>query len=164
VRLSGENIDAHLYGLYYAKGDSLIDNHILIDHILPNCQSRQLYKGVLDDEGTGVFNGKILVKQDAQKTNAYQSSKAILLSPEASINSKPQLEIFADDVKCSHGAAIGQLRDDEIFYLESRGIPEKDAKSILTYAFANEIISGISVSELKNYLDKKLKAGLSLEF
>ncbi len=164
VRLSGENTDAHLYGLYYAKGDSLIDNHILIDHTLPNSQSRQLYKGVLDDEATGVFNGKILVKQKAQKTNAYQSSKAILLSPEATINSKPQLEIFADDVKCSHGAAIGQLLDDEIFYLESRGIEEKDAKSILTYAFANEIIEGISLPALKDFLDQKLKARLGLDF
>ena len=164
LRLSGENVDAHLYGLYYAKGSSLMDNHILIDHTAPNCQSRQLYKGVLDDEATGIFNGKILVKQKAQKTNAYQSSKAILLSPEASVNSKPQLEIFADDVKCSHGAAIGQLRDDEIFYLESRGIEEKDAKSILTYAFANEIIAGIGLDELKDYLDVKLKAKLGIEF
>ncbi len=164
VRLSGENSEAHLNGLYYAKGTSLIDNHILVDHLVPNCQSNQLYKGILDEEGTGVFNGKIFVKQDAQKTNAFQSSKAILLSDEASINSKPQLEIFADDVKCSHGAAIGQLSDDEIFYLLARGIHKADAKSILTYAFASQIIETIAIDELKVYLDNKLKERLHLDF
>ncbi len=164
VRLSGENSEAHLNGLYYGKGESLIDNHILIDHIVPNCQSNQLYKGVLDGASTGVFNGKIFVKPDAQKTNAFQSSKAILLSDEASINSKPQLEIFADDVKCSHGAAIGQLNENEVFYLRARGIHENDAKSILTYAFANEIIETIAIKELKDYLDSKLKTSLGLDF
>ena len=164
ARLSGENSEAHLNGLYYAKGNSLIDNHILVDHIVPNCQSNQLYKGILDDEATGVFNGKIFVKQDAQKTNAFQSSKAILLSNEAGINSKPQLEIFADDVKCSHGAAIGQLSEDEIFYLLARGIHPADAKSILTYAFASQIIETIAIEELKVYLDNKLKERLHLDF
>ena len=164
VRLSGENSEAHLNGLYYAKGTSLIDNHILVDHLVPNCQSNQLYKGILDEEGSGVFNGKIFVKQDAQKTNAFQSSKAILLSDEASINSKPQLEIFADDVKCSHGAAIGQLSDDEIFYLLARGIHKADAKSILTYAFASQIIATIAIDELRAYLDNKLKERLHLDF
>jgi Fe-S cluster assembly protein SufD len=164
VRLSGENTDAHLNGLYYGKGNSLIDNHILIDHLVPNCESKQLYKGILDDESTGVFNGKIFVKQDAQKTNAFQSSKAILLSDEASVYSKPQLEIFADDVKCSHGAAIGQLNENEIFYLRARGIYEKDAKSILTYAFANDVIATIAIEELKAYLDNQLKSRLGLDF
>ncbi len=164
ARLSGENSEAHLNGLYYAKGNSLIDNHILVDHIVANCQSNQLYKGILDEEATGVFNGKIFVKQDAQKTNAFQSSKAILLSNEASINSKPQLEIYADDVKCSHGAAIGQLSGDEVFYLKARGIHETDAKAILTYAFASQIIETISLDYLKAYLDNKLKERLHLEF
>ena len=164
ARLSGENSEAHLNGLYYAKGSSLIDNHILVDHIVANCQSNQLYKGILDEEATGVFNGKIFVKQDAQKTNAFQSSKAILLSNEASINSKPQLEIYADDVKCSHGAAIGQLSADELFYLKARGINEADAKAILTYAFASQIIETISLNPLKVYLDNKLKERLHLEF
>lgn len=163
VSLIGENAEAHLNGLYYAKGASLIDNHLRIDHIAPNCQSNQLYKGILDEQGTGVFNGKIFVKQDAQKTNAFQSSKAILLSNEASMNSKPQLEIFADDVKCSHGAAIGQLDRNEIFYLEARGIAEKDAKAILTYAFANQIIQQLVIEELKTYLDIKLRTGLNLD-
>ncbi len=125
ARLSGQNAEAHLNGLYYGTGDSLIDNHLLVDHIVPNCQSNQLYKGILDDEATGVFNGKIFVKQDAQKTNAFQSSKGILLSPTASINSKPQLEIFADDVKCSHGAAIGQLNENAVFYLRAREVYPK---------------------------------------
>jgi Fe-S cluster assembly protein SufD len=164
VRLSGENSEAHLNGLYYGTGTSLIDNHILVDHLVANCQSNQLYKGILDEEATGVFNGKIFVKQDAQKTNAFQSSKAILLSDEANINSKPQLEIFADDVKCSHGAAIGQLSDDEIFYLLARGISKADAKSILTYAFASQIINCIAIDELRDYLDNKLKERLHLDF
>ena len=164
VRLCGENSEAHLNGLYYGTGTSLIDNHILVDHLVPNCQSNQLYKGILDEEATGVFNGKIFVKQDAQKTNAFQSSKAILLSDEASINSKPQLEIFADDVKCSHGAAIGQLSQDEVFYLRARGIHESDAKSILTYAFASQIINTITTDALKVYLDNKLKERLHLNF
>ncbi len=164
VRLSGENTETHLNGLYYGKGKSLIDNHILVDHLVPNCQSNQLYKGVLDDEAVGVFNGKILVKPDAQKTNSFQSSKAILLSDNSSVNSKPQLEIFADDVKCSHGAAIGQLNENEIFYLKARGISEANAKSILTYAFANEIIQGIVIDELREYLDQKIKTQLGLDF
>lgn len=164
VRLSGQNSEAHLNGLYYGTGNSLIDNHILVDHMVANCQSNQLYKGILDDEATGVFNGKIFVKPDAQKTNAFQSSKAILLSDEASINSKPQLEIFADDVKCSHGAAIGQLSDDEVFYLLTRGIEEADAKSLLTYAFAKQVIDTIATDELKEYLDNKLKERLHLDF
>ncbi|MBL0309513.1 MAG: Fe-S cluster assembly protein SufD [Bacteroidetes bacterium] len=163
VSLIGENAEVHLNGLYYATGTSLIDNHLCIDHIVPNCQSNQLYKGIIDEEGTGVFNGKIFVKQDAQKTNAFQSSKTVLLSKEATMNSKPQLEIFADDVKCSHGAAIGQLDGNEIFYLKARGIEENDAKAILTYAFANQIIQRITIKELREYLDRVLKARLKLE-
>lgn len=163
VRLSGENTEVHMNGLYYAKGTSLIDNHILVDHLMPNCQSNQLYKGILDDEATGVFNGKIMVRRDAQKTNSYQSSKAILLSGEASVNSKPQLEIFADDVKCSHGAAIGQLNDNEVFYLRARGIEEADARAMLTYAFAGEIIGKITTPEIRDYVDAKLRARLNLD-
>jgi Fe-S cluster assembly protein SufD len=134
----------------------------LIDHIAPNCNSNQLYKGILDDESTGVFNGKIFVKQAAQKTNAFQSSKAILLSKEASINSKPQLEIFADDVKCSHGAAIGQLEGNEVFYLLARGIEEKEAKAMLTFAFANQLLDKISNEEIRTFIEEKLKSRLGL--
>lgn len=162
ARLRGENGEANFNGLYYAKGESLIDSHILVDHIVPNCQSNQLYKGVIDDEATGVFNGKIFVKQDAQKTNAFQSSKAILLSENAAINSKPQLEIFADDVKCSHGAAIGQLGGNEVFYLMARGIPETDAKAMLTFAFANDIIDKVEIAEIKEHLENVLRERLGL--
>jgi len=162
ARLKGENAQADLNGLYYGKNNSLLDNHVLIDHIAPNCNSNQLYKGILDDESTGVFNGKIFVKQAAQKTNAFQSSKAILLSKEAAINSKPQLEIFADDVKCSHGAAIGQLEGNEVFYLLARGIEEKEAKAMLTFAFANQLLEKITHPEVGSFIEEKLKNRLGL--
>lgn len=162
ARLRGENGEANFNGLYYAKGESLIDNHILVDHIVPNCQSNQHYKGVIDNEATGVFNGKIFVKEDAQKTNAFQSSKAILLSDTAAIYAKPQLEIFADDVKCSHGAAIGQLGGNEVFYLMARGIPEHDAKAMLTFAFANDIIEKVEIAAIKEHLGNVLRDRLGL--
>ncbi|MFN8288076.1 MAG: Fe-S cluster assembly protein SufD [Chitinophagales bacterium] len=162
ARLAGQNAEAHLNGLYYGTGDSLIDNHLLVDHIVPNCQSNQLYKGILDNEASGVFNGKIFVKPDAQKTNAFQSSKGILLSPTASINSKPQLEIFADDVKCSHGAAIGQLNEAAVFYLRARGIPADEAKAMLTFAFANEIIETLQNEDIKAYLSEILRKRLNI--
>ena len=160
--MDGENALATLNGLYIGKGTNHIDNHILVDHRVPNCNSHQVYKGVLDEESTGVFNGKIFVQKDAQKTNAYQSSKAVLLSDEASMNSKPQLEIFADDVKCSHGAAIGQVSKNELFYLLARGIDKETARGILTYAFANEIVNAVKLPPLREYLDKKLKEKLNI--
>lgn len=160
--MDGENCHATLNGLYIGKNENHIDNHILVDHRVPNCDSFQTYKGVLDDQSTGVFNGKIFVQKDAQKTNAYQSSKAILLSDEASVNSKPQLEIFADDVKCSHGAAIGQISKNELFYLLSRGIDEETARGILTYAYTYEIIAAIKQPELRTWLDEKLKEQLNI--
>ncbi len=160
--MDGENSLATLNGLYIGKEANHIDNHILVDHRVPNCNSHQVYKGVLDDQSTGVFNGKIFVQKDAQKTNAYQSSKAVLLSDEASMNSKPQLEIFADDVKCSHGAAIGQMSKNELFYLLARGIDKETARGILTYAFANEIIAAVKLPELRTYLDDKLKEKLNI--
>jgi Fe-S cluster assembly protein SufD len=164
ARLVGENAHADLNGLYFGKENALIDNHILVDHVAPNCTSNQLYKGVLDDESTGVFNGKIYVKPDAQKTNAFQSSKALLLSNEASINSKPQLEIFADDVKCSHGAAIGQLDENALFYLKTRGITKEEATQILTYAFAHEVIDHVHSKPIRQFLCDKLKDELKLNF
>lgn len=163
ISLIGEHAEAHLNGLYYAKSTSHFDNHLKVDHIAPQCQSNQLYKGILDDESTGVFNGRIFVKQDAQKTNAFQSSKAILLSEEASMNSKPQLEIFADDVKCSHGAAIGQLNEKEVFYLRARGISESDARAILSYAYAAQMLEPLPVPFLRDYLEQQLRERLQLE-
>jgi Fe-S cluster assembly protein SufD len=160
--MDGENALATLNGLFIGKENNHIDNHILVDHRVPNCNSHQVYKGVLDDASTGVFNGKIFVQKDAQKTNAYQSSKAVLLSDEASMNSKPQLEIYADDVKCSHGAAIGQVSKNELFYLLARGIDKDTARGILTYAFANQIINAVRLPELREYLDKKLKEKLNI--
>ncbi len=164
ARLVGENAHADLNGLYFGKENAHIDNHILVDHVAPNCTSNQLYKGVLNDEATGVFNGKIFVKPNAQKTNAFQSSKALLLSNEASINSKPQLEIFADDVKCSHGAAVGQLDENALFYLRARGISKPEATQILTYAFAHEVIDHVHSKPIRQFLCDKLKDELKLNF
>lgn len=159
--LDGENCTANLYGLYIINESQHVDNHTLIDHAKPHCESNELYKGVLDGKSRGVFNGKVYVRKDAQKTNAYQSNKAVLLSKEALIDTKPQLEIFADDVKCSHGAAIGQLDEESVFYLRSRGIGEEKARAVLIRAFANDVFELIDNNVLHNYLNelvfKKLK-------
>ncbi|NNC96161.1 MAG: Fe-S cluster assembly protein SufD [Chitinophagales bacterium] len=152
VRYDGENCDCHLNGLYFGRSSDLIDNHILVDHRKPNCTSNQLYKGLLDDKSEGVFNGKIFVREDAQKTNAFQSNQNILLSDNAGINTKPQLEIFADDVKCSHGATSGQLNDEALFYLQTRGISKERAKALVSYAFANEIVEKIENESVQNYV------------
>ncbi len=126
--LDGEGADCTLNGLYLADGDTLVDTHTTIDHAKPHCGSHEVYKGILGGRARGVFNGKIIVRQDAQKTDAKQTNKALLLSDDAQINTKPQLEIFADDVKCTHGATIGQLDDDAMFYLQARGIARGDAR------------------------------------
>ena len=154
--LAGEHSECRFNGIYIVKGDQVVDNHTLVDHAVPNCFSNELYKGVLDDSGVGVFNGKVFVRKDAQKTNAYQSNKNIVLSDTATINAKPQLEIFADDVKCSHGATTGQLNEEELFYLRTRGIGEYNAKKLLLYAFISEVIDEVKIEPLKNYLDKLL--------
>jgi Fe-S cluster assembly protein SufD len=154
IDLVDENCESHMYGLYLGKGKTHIDNHTTVDHIKPNCFSNELYKGVLDDKSTGVFNGKIFVRQDAQKTNAFQSNKNILLTDDATINTKPQLEIWADDVKCSHGCTNGQLDEEQLFYLRSRGISEKDAKNILLHAFAADVLDNIKIPDLKEMLDE----------
>jgi Fe-S cluster assembly protein SufD len=138
-----------LNGLYVADGVQVIDNHTLVDHAKPNCYSSELYKGIIDDKAQGVFNGKILVREDAQKTNAYQSNKNILLSNDATMYAKPQLEIFADDVKCSHGATTGQIDDEALFYLRSRGIGEVEARKLLNHAFAADVINQIALEPLK---------------
>ena len=137
--MGDENIECHLYGLYVGDGKQHIDNHTTIDHANPHCHSNELYKGILGDSARGVFNGKIFVRKDAQKTNAIQSNNCILLSKDATIDSKPQLEIFADDVRCTHGATVGQLDENAYFYLRSRGIDKEKARNLLVYAFASEI-------------------------
>lgn len=154
VIMDAANNEAHLYGLYFVGGKTHVDNHTLVDNVQPNCFSNQLYKGIAGGNSTAVFNGKIYVKQAAQKTNAYQSNKNITISPTATINAKPQLEIFADDVKCSHGCTIGQLDEESLFYLRSRGIPEKTARAILIRAYAMDVLEHVKPVALKDYVDK----------
>ena len=149
VALTGENSEAHLNGLFSSRGNQLIDNHTLMDHQVPHCESNELYKGVINDKSTGVFNGKIFVRKDAQKTNAYQSSKNILLSDDATINTKPQLEIYADDVKCSHGTSTGKIDESAMFYLNARGIGKDSARKLLLGSFALEVINKIDVDSLR---------------
>jgi Fe-S cluster assembly protein SufD len=158
LRLNGENCEGNLYGFYFASGGQLVDNHTLIDHAMPHCQSNEHYKGILDENGHGVFNGKVMVRPDAQKTNAYQSNQCLLLSDEAVIDTKPQLEIFADDVKCSHGASVGQLDDDAVFYLRSRGLSEAEANSMLRHAYAGEILNHVKIEAVRTRLDEMMQA------
>lgn len=160
--LDAEGCDCTLNGLYLASGEQHMDNFTIIDHAKPHCASHELYKGILDQKARGVFNGKIFVRQDAQKTDAKQTNQTLLLSDDAVINTKPQLEIFADDVKCTHGATVGQLDADAIFYLRSRGIGLEGARSLLTYAFANEIISGIKVDSIRTEAGNLLMAARHL--
>lgn len=152
-----EHCETHLFGLYMLNGTQHVDNHTLVDHAMPNCYSNELYKGVIDGSSTAVFNGKVMVRPDAQKTNAFQSNKTILLSDDATINTKPQLEIFADDVKCSHGATTGRLDEESLFYLRSRGIGEQQAHALLTYAFAAEVLEQIGLEPLKSRLETIIK-------
>ena len=151
--LDDENIETHYYGLYLGKGNQHIDNHTFVDHAKPNCMSNELYKGILDNEARGVFNGKIIVRKDAQKTNAYQQNKTVLLSKTAKINTKPQLEIFADDVKCTHGATVGHLDDTAYYYIRTRGIPAELAKSMLIRAFANDVVESVKIEPLRDQLN-----------
>jgi Fe-S cluster assembly protein SufD len=151
--LAGEGCECTLNGLYVGDGTQHIDNRTTIDHARPHCASHELYKGILDGKAKGVFNGKILVRQDAQKTDAKQTNKTLLLSDEATINTKPQLEIFADDVKCTHGATVGQLASDAVFYLRTRGIGIDQARAILTYAFAADVLQHIKVEPLRRKLE-----------
>lgn len=155
--------ETHLYGLYLLKGKSHADNHTLIDNRKTNCFSNQFYKGIADDASTAVFNGRIIVQPDAQKTNAYQSNKNILLSDQATINTKPQLEIFADDVKCSHGCTIGQLDEEALFYLRARGIPKEQAEVMLLQAFAEDIVAQIKLEPLRGHLKKLIYKHLALK-
>ena len=158
--LDGEGIDCTLNGLYLGNGRQLIDNHTTIDHAQPHCGSHEVYKGILADQARAVFNGKIIVRIDAQKTDAKQTNKALLLSDDATINTKPQLEIFANDVKCTHGAAIGQLDEDAIFYLRSRGLRLEEARAMLIHAFASDILNRVKIAEVREHLEAALTARL----
>lgn len=159
--LGGEGAESLLHGLYVITGQQHVDNHTTIDHAQPHCSSREVYKGVLEGKSQGVFNGKIIVRPDAQKTDSKQSNKNLLLSEDANINTKPQLEIFADDVKCTHGATIGQIDPEAVFYLRSRGIAADEAKSLLTYAFANDVMERIKFQPLRERLAERLFARLA---
>ncbi|HET8855723.1 MAG TPA: Fe-S cluster assembly protein SufD [Salinimicrobium sp.] len=162
----GERIDSTLKGVTVIEGKQHVDHNTLVHHMEPNCESHQDYKGIFGGSSTGVFNGKILVDRKAQKTNAFQSNNNILLDDKATINSKPQLEIFADDVKCSHGCTIGQLDEDALFYLKSRGIPGKEAQALMMYAFANNVLESVKIPQIKKRINKliALKLGVDVGF
>jgi Fe-S cluster assembly protein SufD len=154
VRLNDENIETLMYGLYLTRGDQVVDNHTAIFHDQPNCRSWEVYKGVLDGRSRAVFNGKVLVQPAAQKTDAKQTNRNLLLSDLAKVDTKPQLEIFADDVKCTHGATVGRLDDTALFYARSRGIPQDSAERLLTYAFAAEVIEEVALEPVRDELDR----------
>lgn len=160
ISLEGEHCETHLNGLFITGDAQHVDNHTRVYHGKPNCQSNQLYKGILDGRSTGVFNGKIFVERDAQKTNAYQSSKNILLTDEATVNTKPELEIYADDVKCSHGSSTGKIDEDALFYLRARGLSETSARRLLLHAFAADVLDTIRIEGLKNHLEELVEAKL----
>jgi len=163
---NGERIDSTLKGVTIIGNKQHVDHNTLVHHIEPNCESHQDYKGIYDGSSTGVFNGKVLVNREAQKTNAFQANNNILVSDKATINTKPQLEIFADDVKCSHGCTIGQLDESALFYMQSRGIPEKEAKALLMYAFSNNVLSSVKIPEIKQRINKIIatKLGVNIGF
>ena len=159
----GEHIVSNLNGITIIGDSQHVDHYTLVNHATPNCESHQDYKGIYTDKSTGVFNGKIFVEREAQKTNAFQKSNNILLSNKATINAKPQLEIFADDVKCSHGCTIGQLDENAMFYMQQRGIPKKEAKALLLYAFSNAVIESIKIPELKQRITKIIATKLGVQ-
>lgn len=163
---NGERIDSTMKGITIIGDKQHVDHNTLVHHIEPNCESHQDYKGIFGDSATGVFNGKVIVEKEAQKTNAFQANNNILISDKSSINTKPQLEIFADDVKCSHGCTIGQLDESAMFYLRSRGIPEKEARALLMFAFSNNVLDSVKIPEIKNRITKIIatKLGVNIGF
>lgn len=163
LSLDDKETESHLFGLYLGAGNQLIDNHSLVNHKMPHCNSNEIYKGVLTENSTGVFNGKIFVQPDAQKTNAFQQNNNLLLSDKSSVNSKPQLEIFADDVKCSHGSTVGQLSKEAMFYLQSRGIGEQKAKALLVNAFLFDVTEKIQIPELEEHVNHLITLHIPLD-
>ena len=161
TRLNDENIEALLYGLYLTRGNQLVDNHTAIYHDQPNCRSWEVYKGILDDHSRAVFNGKVFVRPEAQKTDAKQTNRNLLLSDRARGDTKPQLEIFADDVKCTHGATVGRLDDVALFYARSRGVPAEEAQRLLTYAFAAEVIAEVAIEPVRTELERRVRERLA---
>ena len=163
VKFTAEGAEAFVDGLYMVNGTQHADTHSVIDHLVPNCTSHQTYRGVLNDHSRAVFNGKVFVRENAHGTDAQQSNKNLLLSNNARVDTKPQLEIFNDDVKCSHGATVGQLEEDELFYLLTRGLPENLARNLLTYGFAEQVINKIHIESIKSELDKAVLNRLQTE-
>lgn len=163
---NGEHCDSTLKGITILENKQHVDHNTLVHHIAPNCESHQDYKGLFGDASTGVFNGRVIVEKDAQKTDAFQQNNNILIDDKATINAKPQLEIFADDVKCSHGCTIGQFDEDALFYLRSRGIAKKEAQALMMYAFANTVLESVKIPELKMRINRLIadKIGVSLGF
>lgn len=159
--LDGEGAECTLNGLYHGSGNQLVDNHTAIDHVKPNCSSHELYKGIMEGTSKGVFNGKIIVREEAQKTDAKQTNKNLILSEGATVDTKPQLEIFANDVKCTHGATIGQLDDESIFYLRSRGVGLDEARTMLIYAFAGEVVERVGAAAVRDRVDRILHERLA---
>jgi Fe-S cluster assembly protein SufD len=159
--LNGEGVECMLNGLYLADAHRLVDHHTTIDHARPHCDSREVYKGILAEHARGVFNGKIIVRPDAQKTDAKQTNRALLLSEDALVNTKPQLEIFANDVKCTHGAAVGQLDDESLFYLRSRGLSHSEARQILIHAFAADVLNRLRLESVRADVEARLQRQLA---
>uniref|UniRef100_UPI0040475544 Fe-S cluster assembly protein SufD n=1 Tax=Algoriphagus sp. TaxID=1872435 RepID=UPI0040475544 len=164
LNLLGSNAVGNMFGIYLLNGKTHVDNHTNVDHTFPHAESNELYKGILADQSRGVFNGKIFVRQAAQKTNAFQQNNNILLSEDAIINTKPQLEIWADDVKCSHGCTVGQLDEEALFYLQARGIDKTTARGLLLYAFTGEVLEKIELESLRTFITTKIQERLGSKF
>lgn len=163
VRLDDEDVESHLYGINLISKDQFVDIHTIVDHMKPNCESYEWYKNITQDSSTAVFNGKIFVREDAQKTNAFQQNNNMLIGEKSAVYTKPQLEIFADDVKCSHGCTIGQFDDEALFYLRSRGIGEEKARTVLVHAFAFDVTTRFSNETVKKHVEKLVEKGLELK-
>lgn len=164
IEVNGENCTTNLNGAYLLKENQHVDNHTVVDHKAPHCESNELYKGVIDDKATAVFNGKVFVRKDSQKINAFQSNGNVLLSDDATVNSKPELEIYADDVKCSHGSTTGQLDEEAVFYLRARGISEKSARHLMVSAFIGDVLEKIENEDVLDYVHSILKDRFNWEF
>jgi len=163
IQVQGEHAETHLNSMYMLNGQQHVANYTTVDHQVPNCESHELYKGIMDDKSMAVFNGKVFVRKDAQKTNAYQSNANVLISDDASVNSKPELEIYADDVKCSHGSTTGQLDDEAIFYLRARGLSEKSAKQLMLTAFMSDVLDKITIPSVKAKVFKTINERFNWE-
>lgn len=164
IAVNGENCETNLNGAYLLKGKQHVDNHTVVDHTVANCNSNELYKGVIDDNSTAVFNGKVFVRPDAQKINAFQSNGNVLLTDDASVNSKPELEIYADDVKCSHGSTTGQLDEEAVFYLRARGLSEKSARQLMVSAFIGDVLEKVENEDVLNFTHQLLKTRFGWDF